>query len=36
MGDFERFTAACMLYFAGAIACERYQHGEVLLTFEHR
>ena len=30
MGDFERFTAACMLYFAGAIACEeRYQQGEV-------
>ena len=26
----ERFTAACMLYFAGAIACEeRYQQGEV-------
>ena len=30
MGNFERFTAACMLYFAGAIACEeRYQQGEV-------
>jgi FADH2 O2-dependent halogenase len=27
--DFPRFTAACMLYFAGAIACEeRYQRGE--------
>ena len=29
MGDFNRFTQACMLYFAGAIACEeRYQRGE--------
>lgn len=29
MGDFPRFTAACMLYFAGAIACEeRLQAGD--------
>jgi FADH2 O2-dependent halogenase len=29
MSDFDRFTAACMLYFAGAIRCEeRYQRGE--------
>ncbi|TWU49643.1 Tryptophan halogenase [Rubripirellula reticaptiva] len=29
MDDFPRFTAACMLYFAGAIACEeRLQKGE--------
>lgn len=29
MGDFPRFTTACMLYFAGAISCEeRYQRGE--------
>lgn len=29
MADFERFTIACMLYFAGAIRCEeRYQRGE--------
>ncbi|MCH1441177.1 MAG: FAD-dependent oxidoreductase [Rubripirellula sp.] len=29
MEDFERFTAACMLYFAGAICCEeRYQQGQ--------
>jgi FADH2 O2-dependent halogenase len=29
MDDFPRFTAACMLYFAGAIRCEeRYQRGE--------
>ena len=29
LGDFDRFTAACMLYFAGAIRCEeRYQRGE--------
>ncbi len=29
MDDFPRFTAACMLYFAGAIRCEeRYQCGE--------
>jgi FADH2 O2-dependent halogenase len=28
MGDFDRFTAACMIYFAGAICCEeRYQQG---------
>lgn len=28
MGDFERFTAACMIYFAGAICCEEsYQQG---------
>ncbi len=27
--DFERFSTACMLYFAGAIRCEeRYQRGE--------
>lgn len=27
--DFERFTAACMIYFAGAIRCEeRYQQGQ--------
>jgi FADH2 O2-dependent halogenase len=30
MDDFDRFTAACMLYFAGAIRCEeRYQRGDV-------
>ena len=30
IGDFDRFTAACMLYFAGAIRCEeRYQRGDV-------
>jgi FADH2 O2-dependent halogenase len=30
MNDFNRFTAACMLYFAGAIRCEeRYQRGDV-------
>ena len=29
MDDFERFTAACMIYFAGAICCEeRYQKGQ--------
>ncbi len=29
LADFERFTTACMLYFAGAIRCEeRYQRGE--------
>ena len=29
MNDFSRFTTACMLYFAAAIACEeRYQAGE--------
>lgn len=29
MNDFERFTAACMIYFAGAICCEeRYQQGQ--------
>ena len=29
MDDFERFTAACMIYFAGAIHCEeRYQQGQ--------
>ncbi len=29
MADFERFTAACMIYFAGAICCEeRYQQGQ--------
>lgn len=29
IGDFDRFTAACMLYFAGAIRCEeRFQRGE--------
>ena len=29
MHDFERFTAACMIYFAGAICCEeRYQQGQ--------
>jgi FADH2 O2-dependent halogenase len=29
MNDFERFTAACMIYFAGAIRCEeRYQQGQ--------
>ena len=29
MEDFERFTAACMVYFAGAICCEeRYQQGK--------
>jgi FADH2 O2-dependent halogenase len=30
MDDFDRFTAACMLYFAGAIRCEeRFQRGDV-------
>ena len=29
MNNFERFTAACMIYFAGAIHCEeRYQQGQ--------
>lgn len=29
LADFDRFTIACMLYFAGAIRCEeRYQRGE--------
>ena len=29
MGDFKRFTAACMIYFAGAICSEeRYQDGQ--------
>jgi len=28
--DFDRFTTACMLYFAGAIRCEeRFQQGEI-------
>lgn len=30
MHDFDRFTVACMLYFAGAIQCEeRYKSGEI-------